>query len=250
MDDPRYLSQYMAGEFLMAAINVFIEIAQQPGEAQNFSPFVYFLIIGISYLIALWAIITIITNNIGNPIEFKGKERESLTSRMFPHDAGKVTYWLYICVWTNVLNFCIIPIILPYAAYNTGAANEGANWLQWANAIVAIANLVGSLASYSAVKGWFCLTETSFVMTGFSLPIVMAGLDLGDFTGRYTQIYMNICLALVGVLRGWQVPLFFRDVCETFPNRASELSSYLSYWTVVIIVLAYGVEGILAFTDV
>jgi len=250
MDDPRYLSQYIAGEYLMAGINVFIEIAQQPGDAQNFSPLVYFCIIAISYLVAICAIITIINNNIGNPIEFKGLKRESLTARLFPHDAGKVTYWLSLALWTNLLNNCFLSILLPYVAYNTGAENEGAIWLQWAYAISSIATLFGTLASYSAVEGWFCLTETTFIMTICSLPIVMAGFGLGDFTGSYTQMYLYILLALVGVIAGWQLPLIYRDVCETFPDRASQLSTYLSYWLVLTFVVTYGAEGILLFTGV
>jgi len=250
MDDPRYLSQYIAGEYLMAGINVFIEIAQQPGDAQNFSPFVYFCIIAISYLVAIWAIITIINNNIGNPIEFKGLKRESLTARLFPHDAGKVTYWLSLALWNNLLCNCFLSILLPYVAYNTGAENEGAIWLQWAYAVSSLANLFGTLASYSAVEGWFCLTETTFIMTICSIPLMMAGFGLGDFTGGNTQMYLYILLALVGVTAGWQLPLTYRAVCETFPDRASQLSTYLSYWLVLTFVVTYGAEGILQFVNV
>lgn len=231
----------------MAAINTLIEIVQEPGGAKNFTPLVYFLIITVSYLFSTCAILLIIKNNIGNPIEVKGLERESLRTRMFPEDAGKVSYWMAISIWNNFLVYCVLQIILPYVAVNTGAVDEGANWLQWGYAILSIGSLCGTLASYSAVTGSFALTETTVLLTGFSIPILMAGFGIGNFTGSAAQTFLNICLGLSGAISGWQIPLIFRDCCETYPSRASELTTYLSYWLVVLFMVAYGIEGVIEF---
>jgi len=84
----------------------------------------------------------------------------------------------------------VLSIILPYAAYNTGLENNGANWLQWADAVFAIATLVGAFATYAAEDGWFGLSETTFLMTAFFMPIGMAASGYGNFTSSNAQIFL------------------------------------------------------------
>jgi len=247
MNDPRYLSQYMAGEWFIDGISCILEIFQEPADLRRITPREYFLILAMSYCFAICALAFIIKNNIGNPIEFKGLKRGSLMIRMCPRDAGKYTYWMCLILWNSMLNNCFLQIILPYVADHTGDGTDGTIWLQWSNAIYAIANLIGTFASYSAVKGWFCLTETAYIMTTVYIPIAMAALGIGNFSSRYAQTFLQLCLASQGLLAGWQMPLIFRDICNTFPDRASQLSSYLSYWIVVMYIVVYGVEGMLRF---
>jgi len=235
--NPRMLSGFLAGDGLMTLTLAIMEIIQQPGGVQTFSPKVYFLISGMIYLFSLGVAAYILQNDIEREVPVNIQKLEpgqtSFNLLFFPSGWWKAKRYIFIQLWLVFWTWWVIPVALPFAAENTtGSASTGANYLQWILGLGFLGMLCGYLSSYLATDK-FWINET-LVLFSLMVPIViLAASDIGDWTSWTMRTILMLAAVMTRVLYGWIIVLLFREIMLRHPENGEALCRYSSLWTLV-----------------
>lgn len=235
----KMLTPFIAGNGLMVYILVVIEITQQPGGSQKFSPTVYYLIALIIYVSTFGVCVYTFESGIERLTPKEGVKtlepwQTSVYLQFFP-DGWRETWWLiFIRVWEDSLTWSVAPIALPFAAANTSdsSTNEGVNFLEWATTIGLLAMLLGYMCSYLATEK-FWIFETAVGLTVANGIILLAAANVGDWTSWLMRALLMIAVGLSKMAFAWTIPLIFRAIERKFPEKSEVLVRSNSLWALL-----------------
>lgn len=231
----------MAGDGVMTLILVIMEIIQQPGGSQIFSPKVFYLIAAVFYAGSVGAGVYILQNGVeritperGDSVQTLAPWQTDICLQLFPVGWRQAKRYLFIDMWLTLLTWWTVPVILPYAASNTtdSSTNAGENFLQWAIAFGLLMMFVGYQSSYLATKN-FCIVECAILSTLISLTIFLAALDVGNWTSWTMRTILIAAVGLNRLLFGWSVTLLFREIKLKFPENGEAISRFATIWMIM-----------------
>jgi len=235
--NPRMLSGFLAGDGLMTLTLAIMEIVQQPGGVQTFSPAVYFFISGMIYASSLAVAVYILQNDIELevPVNVQKIKPNQTSFRLlfFPSGWWKAKRYIFIQLWLVFWTWWVIPVALPFAAENTtGSTSTGTNYLQWIVALGFLSMLCGYWGSYFATEN-FWINQT-LVLFSLMVPIViLAAMDIGDWTSWTMRTILMFAAVMTRVLFGWTIVVLFREIMLRHPENGEALCRYSSLWTLI-----------------
>jgi len=234
--NPRMISAFASGNPFMIIFLVCLELIQEPGGDRNFSPGGYYRLAAIVYAITCGVCVYTFNRGIGRITttdEVKELEtwRKSLCNQIFPREFWDTKFYTFGRIWANQLTWTAVPIALPYAADNTttSSSSDGEDFLQWATALGYLTLLLGSVASYIPTEK-FWLKQTLIVNTMANLIVILAAVDLGDWSTWLMKAILMTAVAASRFSVGWFVPLCFRELAKRFPKRSELLVRSNSLW--------------------
>jgi len=234
--NPRMISAFVSGNPFMILYLVTLQLIQQPGGGQNFSPGVYYGLAGIMYAVTFGVCVYTFNSGIGrltptDAVKDLGTWRKSLWTQTFPPEFWETKYYTFARIWFNQWTWTAVPMALPYAADNTTttSANSGENFLQWATALGYLMLLAGSLSSYIPTKKYY-LIETFAMNTVANLVIILSAYDIGVWSTWTMKVILMTAVAASRFSAGWFVPLCFRDIARKFPENSELLVRSNSLW--------------------
>jgi len=186
--NPRMISVFSSGNTLMISFLVFLEIIQEPGGAQIFSPKLYYLLASIVYAISFGVCVYTFHSGIGRLTSKDGVKalepwRKSLCSQTFTPMFRETIKLAFARIWAIQISWTVVPIALAYAATNTtnSSENGGVNFLQWAIAVGYIMEFLGSVTTWIVTAtGHFWIPESLALNTMAGGVIAIAACNLGD----------------------------------------------------------------------
>jgi len=234
--DPRLISPFISGNAFMILILVSLQILQEPGGEQNFSPGVYYRLAGIIYAIACGACVYTFTSGIGrttstDAVQPLGPWRKSLWTQTFPPEFWEIKFYTFGRVWMNTLTWTIVPLVLPYASKNTthSYGNSGQSFLQWAVALGYVMLLSGSLLSYIPTKQYW-LKGALALNTISNGVILLAAENVGEWSSLMMKVVLMTAIAVSKFSWGWFLPLCLRELAHRFPEKRELLVRSNSLW--------------------
>jgi len=233
--NPRIISVFIGGNGLMLFLLVILEMIQEPGGEQNFSPMVYYSLAGIVYAITFGVCVYTFNSGIGrltskDAVQALEPWRSSLWAQTFPSMFWDTKLLTFGRIWVNQVSWSVIPVALPYAAENTSNSNDGDNFLQWAIALGYLMLLVGCVTSYIPT-GKYWIRESIALNTMANVTILIAAGNIGEWSSWAMKV---VLITAVGVSRfsfGWVIPLFLRELTRRFPEKKELLVRSNSLWS-------------------
>jgi len=233
---PRLISPYAAGNSLMIFFLVVLELIQEPGGEQNFSPGGYYRLAGIVYAATCGVCVYTFNSGIGRLTptdEVKELEtwRKSLCTQIFPEEFWDTKFFTFGGMWVNHCTWTAVNLALPYAAKNTTTSSEsdGEDFLQWATALGYLMYLVGSVVSYIPTEKYW-LKETLAVNTMACALVLVAAGNIGDWSTWTMKVTLMTAVAASRFSLGWFFPLMFRELARRFPKKSELLVRSNSLW--------------------
>jgi len=234
--NPRLISPFIAGNAFMILILVSMQIAQEPGGEQNFSPGAYYRLAGIIYAITCGICVYTFTNDIGrltptDAVQALRPWRKSLWTQTFPPEFWDTKLFTFGRIWMNQLTWTVVPLVLPYASKNTchSYTNDGQSFLQWAVALGYLMLLSGSLCSYIPTKQYW-LKEAFALNTIANGIIMLAAENVGEWSTWTMRTILMASVALSRFSWGWFLPLCLRELAHRFPEKRELLVRSNSLW--------------------
>jgi hypothetical protein len=236
--NPRLISVFLAGNTLMIFILMALDLIQEPGGAQIFSPMVYYLVTVLIYALTFGVCVYTFQSGIGritSKDEVKALEpwRSSLWTQTFTPVFWDTKMLTFGRIWLIQISWAVIPVVLPYASYNTSnsEANDGRDFLQWAIAIGYLTEFLGCSASYSST-GKFWIRESIAVNTMSNVVIVLASLNIGvSWSSWAMKFLLMFSVALSRFSYGWTLPLIPRELSRRYPDMKELLVRSNSLWS-------------------
>jgi len=237
--NPRIISLVIAGDELMIASLIILQIIQEPGGSQNFSPTIIFLIAANFYAITCGVCVFTFQSGIGrlvpdpaDSIQALEPWRNCLWTQTFPSmfwDTKLVTFGR---IWVQWWSFTVHPMALPYASENaTGSdADDGVNFLQWAMSIGLFMGLAGALGSYIPTEKYW-IREGIALNTISNGVVLIAAANIGEWSSWLMNVVLMTSVAVVKFSCWWVLVLCMRELASRFPDYKELLVRSNSLWT-------------------
>jgi len=235
--NPRIISVFLAGNTLMIFVLMSLDLIQQPGGAQIFSPEVYYMVTVIIYAITFGICVYTFRSGIGritSKDEVKALEpwRSSLWTQTLTPVFWDTKVLTFGRIWLIQISWAVIPVALPYASFNTttSEANDGKNFLQWAIAIGYLTEFLGSVTSYSST-GKFWIRQSIAVNTVSNGVIILAASNIGVWSSWWMKFLLMSMVAVSRFSYGWTLPLIPRELSRRYPDMKELLVRSNSLWS-------------------
>jgi len=236
--DPRLISVFLAGNTLMIFVLMALDLIQEPGGAQIFSPMVYYLVTVIIYALTFGVCVYTFHSGIGrvtskDAVKALEPWRSSLWTQTFTPVFWDTKMLTFGRIWLIQISWAVIPVVLPYASYNTSnsEANDGRDFLQWAIAIGYLTEFLGCSTSYSST-GKFWIRESIAVNTMSNVVIVLASMNIGvSWSSSAMKFLLMFSVALSRFSYGWTLPLIPRELSRRYPDMKELLVRSNSLWS-------------------
>jgi len=235
--NPRIISVFFAGNTYMVSILVSLEIIQEPGGAQIFSPSVYYMVAVIIY--AITSGVCFYTFNSGierltskDAVQTLEPWRKSLWTQTFTPVFWDTKLLTFGRIWMIQLTWGVVVVALPYASDNTtnSDVNDGENFLQWAIAIGYLSEFLGNATSYIPT-GKFWIRESIAINTIANVVIILAGANFGVWSSWGMKFLLMTSVVVARFLFGWTMPLIPRELSRTFPDKKELVVRSNSLWS-------------------
>jgi len=208
---------------------VFLEIAQQPGGAKNFSPKVYYLVACGVYAVTFAVCVYTFSSGIGKITSDGGVQTRVSWQKSFLTQTFTSMFWetkmlTFGRIWQIQMTWSVVPLALPYAATNTSnsTGNDGENFLQWAIIMGYIMEFLGATTSYIPT-GKYWITESIVLNTSATVVIAIAACNIGEWSSWEMRISLIIAVCVNRFTFGWVMPLIPRELSRRYPD-AKELT--------------------------
>jgi len=234
--DPRLISAFLSGNTLMIFPLMSLDLIQEPGGAQNFSPSVYYSVAAIIYAMTFGVCIYTFHSGIGritstDAVQALEPWRSSLWTQTFPPAFWDTKMLTFGKIWLIQLSWAVIPIALGYASNNTtdSDADHGADFLQWAIVIGYLTGFLGSLTSYIATEKYW-IRESIVLNTLSNGVIVLAASNVGVWSSWEMKFLLLTSVAVSRFLFGWTLSLIPRELSRRYPDKKELLVRSNSLW--------------------
>jgi len=236
---PTFTNAFMSGSSFMSFVCVVLQLIQSPGNAQRFSPGVFFLVLALPSFLSLCSVFSVqklvrAKKSAARSISPEHK-RSSLCPRWF---VGSVLKYTFLNVWSAMMTWWILLIVLPFATANTDAEEHiGPVVLQWATALGIFGLFTGNfLSGFISKDRNFHLLSIVLIMTCLVVFVFLAVFDVprGGFwrtTSAKVVLVVNVTLIRIGF--GFVTPLTFRDIARKLPKNGEEAGRLMAFWTQV-----------------
>jgi len=235
--NPRLISAFISGNALMVINLVILQIIQEPGGAQNFTPSVYYLLAASIYASTFGVCLYTFRSGFArltpeDAVQKLKPWRSSLWTQTFPPVFWDIKFYTFGRIWVNQLSWTVIPIALPYAAQHTSneESNSGENFLQWSIAMGYIMMLAGSLGSYIPTKKYW-IRESLILNTISNGVILIAASNFGDWSTWPMKLILMTCVMASRFTCGWVIPLCLRGLIRRFPDQKELLVRSNALWS-------------------
>jgi len=235
--NPRIISVFCAGNTYMIIILVFLEIMQEPGGAQIFSPTVYYMVVLIIYAITFCVCFYTFNSGIErltskDAVQALEPWRKSLWTQTFTPVFWDTKLLTFGRIWMIQLTWGVVVVALPYASDNTtnSDVNDGENFLQWAIAIGYLSEFLGNATSYIPT-GKFWIRESIAINTIANVVIILAGANFGVWSSWGMKFLLMTSVVVARFLFGWTMPLIPRELSRTFPDKKELVVRSNSLWS-------------------
>jgi len=234
--NPRIISPFLSGDTLMIYILTCLDLIQEPGGEQYFSPTVYYLVACFLYITTFGVCIYTFHNDIGrltskDAVQALEPWRKSLWAQTFTPNFWDTKLLTFGQIWVIQLSFAVVPAALPYAAKNTtnSDANNGENFLQWAIATSYLVEFLGSCLSYIPT-GKYWIGESMALNTMANGIIILAANNIGGWRSWGMKVLLMASLLISRLSFGWMMPLIPRELARRFPDKTELLVRSNSLW--------------------
>lgn len=220
----------------MSFICVVMQLIQSPGENRHFSPTWYFLILALPSFLSVRCIFLIQrTNKVTEASRTVGRQCHSLCPSWFIQNVLKYTFLL---IWSAMLSWWILLVILPYATANTDHEHHlGSEILQWATALGIGGLLMGNILSgFLSSERNFHLVPTVLLMTLLEVVVFLAVFDIpqgGFWRTKLAKCILVLDVTLIRIAFGFVCPLVFRDIARRMPEISEQAGRLMAFWTQV-----------------
>lgn len=233
---PTATNALFSGSSLMSFICVVMQLIQSPGANPRFSPTWYFFILALPSFLSVRSIFLVQRiNKVKEASRTMGGQCDSLCPPWFIQNVLKYTF---LIIWSAMLSWWILLIILPYATANTDAEHHlGSEILQWATALGIGALLVGNiLSSFVGNERNFHLVPTVLLMTLLEVVVFLAVFDIprgGFWRTEFAKCILVLDVTLIRIAFGFVCPLVFRDIARRMPEISEQAGRLMAFWTQV-----------------
>jgi len=235
--NPRLISAFASGNAFLVLILVFLQIIQQPGGSQTFSPSIYYVVAAIIYATTFGVCVYTFNSGRGrltptDAVQALEPWRNSLWTQTFPAVFWETKLFTFGRIWANQWSWTVTPIALPYAADNTttSAANDGENFLQWAIAVGYLMLLAGSLSSYIPTGKYYIGEALGFNSLANGVILLAAG-NIGEWSSWPMKFVLMTAVAVSRFSVGWVIPLCLREIQRRFPEKSELLVRSNAIWS-------------------
>jgi len=235
--NPRLISAFLSGNQLMIFILMSLDLIQEPGGAQFFSPTIYYLVACIIYSITFIICVYTFQSGIGRvttkgAVQALAPWRNSLWAQTFTPVFWETKMLTFGRIWLIQLSWAVVPVALPYTSKNTSNsdADDGANFLQWAIAIGYFSEFIACFTSYIPTEN-FWITESIVLNTVATGIIVLAGTNFGVWSSWGMKFLLMSCVVLSRFTFGWTLPLIPRELSRRYPDQKELLVRSNSLWS-------------------
>jgi len=215
-----------------------LDLIQEPGGAQLFSPTVYYMVACIIYAITFGVCVYTFHSGIGrvtskDAVKALEPWRNSLWAQTFTPVFWDTKLLTFGRIWLIQVTFAVVPVFLPYASANTtnSDANDGANFLQWAIATGYLTEFLACSTSYIPTEK-FWIKESIALNTVANGVIVLAGSNFGVWSSWGMRFLLMTCVALSRFTFGWTLPLIPRELSRLYPDKKELLVRSNSLWSI------------------
>jgi len=236
--NPRLISAFLSGNQLMIFILMTLDLIQEPGGAQLFSPTIYYMVACFIYAITFGVCVYTFHSGIGrvttkDAVQALEPWRNSLWAQTFTPVFWDTKMLTFGRIWLIQVSWAVVPIFLPYASNNTtnSDANDGANFLQWAIAVGYVVEFLGCLTSYFPTEK-FWIKENIALNTVANGVIVLAGCNFGVWSSWGMKLLLITSVAVSRFSFGWTLPLIPRELSRRFPDKKELLVRSNSLWAI------------------
>jgi len=235
--NPRIISLFLAGNTLMVFILMSLELIQEPGGDQIFSPMVYYMVTVVIYAITFCICVYTFQSGIGrltskDSVKALEPWRSSLWTQTFTPVFWETKTLTFGRIWLIQVCWAVVPVALPYASSNTtiSDSNDGANFLQWAIAIGYLTEFIGCLTSYLTTEKYW-IRESIVLNTMANGVIVLAATNICVWTSWEMKLLLMTCVAVSRFSFGWTLPLIPRELSRRYPDMKELLVRSNSLWS-------------------
>jgi len=176
---PTSTNALLSGSSLASLICVVIQLVQSPGTSNSlFSPTIYFVILTLPSFLSIRCIFLV--QRAAEAKEGSRNVERTCMSICPSWYRQKVFKHTFISVWTSMLSWWTVLIILPYASAVTDPEwHLGSEVLQWATALGIFGLLLGNvLSSFVGNDRNFHLVPITLIMTLLEVVVFLAMFDI------------------------------------------------------------------------
>jgi hypothetical protein len=234
--NPRLISAFATGNVMMVAFLVSLELVQEPGAEQIFSPTVYYAVASVVYAGTIGVCVYTFNSGIGMVTVKDGVQplapwRDSFCGQTFTPVFWETKMLNFGRLWMVQMTWTVVPLALPYAAESTTnyGGNDGENFLQWAIAMGYFSEFFGSATSYIATKKYW-ITESIVFNTIASGVIVLAAYNIGDWSSWWMRTGLILAVGVTRFAIGWATPMIPRELSRRYPAQKELLVRSNALW--------------------